>query len=62
MEDYALDNFCRTHYAYHSEKNCLEFLKSFYAILLPSENPEKENKDVEKENYEDEEGEAEELK
>ena len=26
LEDYALDNFCHTHCAYHSEKTCPEFL------------------------------------
>ena len=62
LEDYPLDNFCRTHCAYHFEKTCLEFLNSFYALLPPLGTPEKENKDVEEENYEDEEREAEELK
>ena len=62
LEDYALDNFCRTHCAHHSEKACPKFLNSFYAFLLPPGTPEKENKDVEEENYEDEEREAEELK
>ena len=54
LEDYALDNFCHTHCAHHSEKTCPEFLNSFYALLLPPGTPEKENKDVEEENYEDE--------
>ena len=62
MEDYALDNFCRTHCAHHFEKTCPEFLNSFYALLLPPGTPKKENKEVEEENYEDEEREAEELK
>ena len=62
MEDYALDNFCHTHGAYHSEKTCPKFLNPFYALLLPPRTPEKENKEVEEENYEDEEREAEELK
>ena len=35
LEEYALDNFCRTHGQYHSEKTCPEFLNSFYALLLP---------------------------
>ena len=46
LEDYALDNFYRTHYAHHSEKTCQEFLNSFNALLLPLESPEKENNDV----------------
>ena len=57
-----MDNFCCTHCAYHSGKTCLEFLNSFYALLIPPGNPEKENKDVEEENYEDEEREAKELR
>ena len=47
MEEYALDNVCRTHGAYHSEKTCLEFLNSFYALLLPPGTPEKENNELE---------------
>ena len=62
MEDYALDNFCHTPCSYHSEKNCPKFLSSFYALLLPLGTLEKENRDVEEENYEDEEGESKELK
>ena len=57
LEKYTLDNFCCTHGAYHSKKTCPEFLNSFYALLLPPGTPEKENKDVEEENYEDEESE-----
>ena len=55
LEEYALDNFCHTHGAYHSEKTCPKFLNSFYALLLPSGTPEEENNDVEEEKYEDEE-------
>ena len=61
MEEYALDIFCRTHGAYHSEKTCLEFLNSFYALLLRPGTPEKENNGVEEENYEDEESELKEV-
>ena len=62
LEDYALGNFCFTHCAHHSEKTCPKFLNSFYALLLPLGTLENENKEVEEENYEDEEGEIEELK
>lgn len=62
MEDYALDNFCRTHCAHHSEKTCPKFLNTFHALLLPPGTPEKENKEVEEENYENEELEVEEFK
>ena len=62
LEKYALDNFCHTHCEYHFEKTCREFLNSFYALLLPPRIPEKENKEVEEENYEDEERETKERK
>jgi hypothetical protein len=55
FEDYAMDNFCHTHCAYHSEKTCPKLINSFRELLLPPKTPEKENKDVEEENYEDEE-------
>jgi hypothetical protein len=60
LEEYTLDNFCRTHDAYHSKKSCPEFLNSFYALLHPPGTLEKENNDVE-ENYEDEERELKEA-
>ena len=47
LEDYAMDNFCRTHHANHSEKTCLEFINSFRAMLIPLE--EDKNKEEEKE-------------
>ena len=56
LEDYALDNFCCSHCAYHSKKNCLEFINSLNALLLLLGTLRKENKDLEEENYEDEEG------
>ena len=34
LENYAMDNFCRTHHANHFEKTCLEFINSFSAMLL----------------------------
>ena len=61
MEEYALDNFCCTHGAYHSEKTCPKFLNSFYALLLPPKTPEKENNEVDEENHEDEERELKEA-
>ena len=62
LEDHGMDNFCRTHCAYHWDKTCPEFINSFNALLLPSENLGKENKIVEEDNYEDEEEEEEYLK
>ena len=57
-----MDNFCRTHCAYHSQKTCLKFINSFKALLVAPVTPGKDNKYVEEDNYEDEEGEEEELK
>ena len=61
LEDYAMDNFCCTHCAYHSEKTCPEFINTFKVMLLPSKTPRKQNKVVEEDNDEDEEGEVEEI-
>ena len=47
MEDYVMDNFCRTHYENHSEKACLDFINSFEAILIPWE-PQEEDEEEEK--------------
>ena len=41
IEDYAMDNYCRTHHANHSERTCPEFINSFAAMLTPSEPPKK---------------------
>ena len=35
LEDYAMDNFCRTHYTNHSKKTCPKFINSFKEMLLP---------------------------
>ena len=53
LEDYAMDNVCRAHYANHSEKNCLEFMNLFKAMILPQECQE----EVEEEEEEEEEDE-----
>ena len=37
LEDYAMDNFCRAHYANHSDKKCLEFMNLFKEMILPRE-------------------------
>ena len=34
---YAMDKFCRAHYANHSEKSCQEFMNLFKEIILPWE-------------------------
>ena len=35
LEEYTMDNFCRAHYADHLEKNCIEFMNLFKAMILP---------------------------
>ena len=44
LEDYAMENFCRAHYANHSEKSCPEFMNLFKAMILPRECHEEEEK------------------
>lgn len=45
LEDYDMDNFCRTHHANDFEKTCLEFINSFLTMLLLSEPPKKDKTD-----------------
>ena len=49
-----MDNFCRAHYANHSEKNCLEFMNLFKAMILPWECKEEEEEEEEQEEEEEE--------
>ena len=42
VEDYEMENYCRTHHANHSERTCLEFISSFIALLTPLEPPKRE--------------------
>jgi hypothetical protein len=63
IEDYAMDNFCRTHHANHSEGTCPEFINSFTPMTTPSEpqgkskSGDKEEEDEEQEEEDEEEGE-----
>ena len=45
LEDYVMVNFCRTHYANHSEKTCPDFINSFKAMILPWECQEEEEEE-----------------
>ena len=47
LEDYAMDNFCHTHYANHSDKKFPYFINSFKAMILPWK-PQEEDNDKEK--------------
>ena len=64
IEDYAMENYYRTHHANHSKRTCLEFTNSFTAFLTPSEPPKREKRNEKEEEEEDqdeeEEGEGEE--
>ena len=60
IEDYAMDNFCRTHHANHFERTCHEFINSFTAMLTPSNSPQKEKRGEKEEEDEDQEEEEEE--
>lgn len=57
LEDYAMDNFCRAHYANHSEESCLEFMNVFKATILPQEchKEDEEEEEEEEEKKEEEE-------
>ena len=35
LEDYAMENFCRPHYANHLEKTCPKFINLFKEMILP---------------------------
>ena len=52
LEDYAMDNFCRTHYANHSEKTCLEFVNLFKVMILPLETQEEDEEEEKEEEAE----------
>ena len=49
-----MNNFCRTHYANHSDKTCTKFMNLFKAMIIPWEIQE-EDEDEEKEEEEEEE-------
>ena len=56
IEDYAMDNFYRTHHANHYERTCPEFINSFTAMLTLLEPPKKSKKcDKEEEDEEQDE-------
>ena len=60
IEDYAMENYYRTHHANHSERTCLEFINSFTAMLNPLEPPRKDKRSEKEEVEEDQEEEEEE--
>ena len=49
LEDYAMDNFCRAHYANHLEKNYPEFMNLFKEMILPWECQEEDEEEEEEE-------------
>ena len=55
LEDYAMDNFCRAHYANHSKKNCPDFINLFKAMILPRECQEEDEEEEEEEEEDEEE-------
>ena len=54
LEDYAMDNFCCTHYENNSEKTCPKLINSFKEMILPWE-PQEEDDEEEKEEAKEEE-------
>ena len=53
IEDYGMENCCRTHHANHSERTFPEFINYFTAMLSPLEPPKRENKNEKEEDEED---------
>ena len=48
-----MENFCRAHYANHSEKSCPEFMNLFKAMILPQECHEEDEEEEEEEEEEE---------
>lgn len=51
FKDYAMDNYCRAHNAYHSNKSCREFINMYNSIFSPPTKDKEE--DAEKEEEDD---------
>ena len=60
IEDYAMDNYCRTHHANHCEINYTELINSFIALLTPPKPPRREKRNEKEEEEEDQDEEEEE--
>jgi hypothetical protein len=55
LEEYAMENFYRTHHANHYEKTCPDFINSFSTMLLLPEPPNKDKKAEKQEDDDDDE-------
>jgi hypothetical protein len=55
IEDYAMDNFYRTHHMNHSKRTCPEFINSFTVMLTTPETPRKDKRSEKEEEEEDQE-------
>ena len=53
IEDYAMQNYCRTHHANHFERTFPEFINSFTAFLTLPEPPKREKRKEKEEEEED---------
>ena len=60
IEYYAMNNFCHTEHAHHSNRTCPKFINSFTTILTPPEPPRREKRNEKEEQEEDQEKEEEE--
>ena len=49
IEDYAMENYCRTHHANHSKRTCPKFINYLIALLTPPEPPRRENRNEKEE-------------
>ena len=60
VEDYAMDNYCRTHHANHSKRTFPEYINYFTALITPPEPPIREKRNEKEEEEEDQDKEEEE--
>ena len=60
IENYAMENYCRTHHANHFERTCPEFINYFTTLLTPPEPPKREKRNEKEEEEEDQDEEEEE--
>ena len=60
IEDYAMENYCRTHPKNHFERTCPEFINSFTTLPTPPEPPRRDKRNEKEEEEEDQDEEEEE--
>jgi hypothetical protein len=59
IENYEMENYCRTDHANHYERTCLDFINSFIAMITPPDPPKRDGRNDKEEDEEDQEEEEE---